>query len=59
MFHSGTAMKDNHLVTAGGRVISVTSYGADKEEALARSMENAAKIHYKDRYYRRDIGKDL
>ena len=59
VFHSGTAMKDNHLVTAGGRVISVTSYGADKEEALARSMENAAKIHYKDRYYRRDIGKDL
>ncbi len=59
VFHSGTAMKDNHLVTAGGRVISVTSYGADKDEALARSMENAAKIHYKDRYYRRDIGKDL
>lgn len=59
VFHSGTAMKDNHLVTAGGRVISVTSYGADKEEALARSMENAAKIHYTDRYYRRDIGKDL
>ena len=59
VFHSGTAVKDNHLVTAGGRVISVTSYGADKEEALARSMENAAKIHYKDRYYRRDIGKDL
>ena len=59
VFHSGTAMQDNHLVTAGGRVISVTSYGADKEEALARSMENAAKIHYTDRYYRRDIGKDL
>ncbi len=59
VFHSGTAMKDNRLVTAGGRVISVTSYGADKEEALAKSMENAQKIQYTDRYYRRDIGQDL
>ncbi len=59
VFHSGTALKDNRLVTAGGRVISVTSYGADKEEALAKSMENAQKIQYTDRYYRRDIGQDL
>ena len=59
VFHSGTAMKDGRLVTDGGRVISVTSYGADKAEALARSMENAQKIRYKERYYRRDIGRDL
>ena len=59
VFHSGTALKDGHLVTAGGRVISVTSYGADKAEALAQSMENAQKINYTDRYYRRDIGQDL
>ena len=59
VFHSGTALKDGHLVTAGGRVISVTSYGTDKAEALAQSMENAQKIKYTDRYYRRDIGQDL
>lgn len=59
VFHSGTAMKDGQLVTAGGRVISVTSYGANKAEALEKSMENAKKIEYTDRYYRRDIGKDL
>ena len=59
VFHSGTALKDGQLVTAGGRVISVTSYGTDKAEALAQSMENAQKINYTDRYYRRDIGQDL
>lgn len=59
VFHSGTALKDGQLVTAGGRVISVTSYGTDKAEALAKSMENAQKINYSDRYYRRDIGQDL
>ena len=59
VFHSGTALKDGQLVTAGGRVISVTSYGTDKAEAWAQSMENAHKIKYTDRYYRRDIGQDL
>jgi len=59
VFHSGTAVKDGKLVTAGGRVISVTSYGVNKGEALDKSMENAKKIQYTDRYYRRDIGKDL
>ena len=59
VFHSGTALKDGQLITAGGRVISVTSYGTDKAEALAKSMENAQKIKYTDRYYRRDIGQDL
>lgn len=59
VFHSGTAMKDGRLVTAGGRVISVTSYGKDKDEALRKSMQNAARIEFQDRYYRRDIGKDL
>lgn len=59
VFHSGTAIKDGRLVTAGGRVISVTSYGKDKDEALRKSMQNAARIEFQDRYYRRDIGKDL
>jgi phosphoribosylamine--glycine ligase len=59
VFHSGTAMNDGRLVTAGGRVISVTAYGANKEEALQKAMQNAQKIKFQDRYYRRDIGKDL
>ena len=59
VFHSGTALKDDVLVTAGGRVISVTSYGKDKDEALAKSMDGAGKIEFQDKYYRRDIGKDL
>lgn len=59
VFHSGTALKNGQLVTNGGRVISVTSYGKDKEEALAQSMTGAQAIKYQDKYYRRDIGRDL
>ena len=59
IFHSGTAVKDGKLVTAGGRVISVTCYGRDKAEALQQAMDNVQKITYTDRYYRRDIGQDL
>ncbi|MBP3774108.1 MAG: phosphoribosylamine--glycine ligase [Bacteroidaceae bacterium] len=59
VFHSGTALKDGQLVSAGGRVISVTSYGKDKDEALALSMQGAQAIQYQDKYYRRDIGRDL
>ena len=59
VFHSGTAMKDGEVVTAGGRVIDVSSYGNDKAEALAKSVEEARKIQFKDKYFRRDIGQDL
>ncbi|MDD6896973.1 MAG: phosphoribosylamine--glycine ligase [Bacteroidales bacterium] len=59
VFHSGTAMKDGEVVSAGGRVIAVSSYGNDKAEALAKSFEEARKIQFKDKYFRSDIGQDL
>ncbi len=59
VFHAGTAEKDGHVVTNGGRVIAVSSYGADKAEALATSYREVEKIYFQDKYYRRDIGADL
>ena len=59
VFHSGTALKDGQVVTAGGRVIAVSSYGKDKAEALQKSFEEAQKIQFTDKYFRRDIGADL
>jgi len=59
VFHSGTALKDGEVVTAGGRVIAVSSYGKDKAEALQKSFEEAQKIQFTDMYFRRDIGADL
>lgn len=59
VFHAGTAESNGRVVTAGGRVIAVSSYGKDKAEALARSMEAAKAIEYQKKYYRTDIGQDL
>ena len=59
VFHSGTALKDGQVVTNGGRVIAVSSYGKDKVEALRKSFDEAQKIIFTDKYFRRDIGKDL
>ena len=59
VFHSGTAEKDGAVVTNGGRVIAVSSYGKDKAEALAKSFKEASKIQFTDKYFRSDIGKDL
>ena len=59
IFHAGTAASGGQLVTNGGRVIAVSSYGADKEQALERSFAVAREITFTDKYFRKDIGKDL
>lgn len=59
VFHAGTALADGQVVTAGGRVIAISSYGKDKAEALAKSFEEAQKINFTGKYFRRDIGQDL
>lgn len=59
LFHAGTTVKDGNVVTNGGRVIAVSSYGKDKAEALAMSFKNAQKISYEGKYFRSDIGFDL
>ena len=59
VFHAGTALKNGQVVTNGGRVIAVSSYGKDKAEALAKSFQEAQKIKFTDKYFRSDIGADL
>jgi len=61
VFHAGTTFDAEHqqVVTNGGRVIAVSSYGKDKAEALQKSFTEAQKIQFTDKYFRRDIGADL
>ena len=59
IFHSGTAEQKNEIVTHGGRVLAISSYGKDKDEALQKSFATAQKITFEGKYFRSDIGKDL
>ena len=59
LFHAGTKLSGENVVTDGGRVIAVSSYGNSMKEALAVSYKNAEKINYEGKYYRKDLGFDL
>lgn len=58
-FHAGAILKDGKIVTSGGRVLAMTSYGATYDEAIKKSYQNIAKLHFDKMYYRKDIGFDL
>ncbi|WP_274476435.1 phosphoribosylamine--glycine ligase [Mangrovimonas aestuarii] len=58
-FHAGAVIKDGQIITSGGRVIAVTSYGDTYQEAIKKSYQNIEKLHFDKMYYRKDIGFDL
>ena len=59
LFHAGTKCDGNKITTNGGRVLSITSFGKDVKEAINKSLNNADKIYFEGKYYRKDIGLDL
>jgi phosphoribosylamine--glycine ligase len=59
VFHAGTKLNNGHVVTNGGRVLAITSYGNDFQEAIKKSYQNIEKLHFDKMYFRKDIGNDL
>ena len=59
VFHAGTKLSNGKILTNGGRVIAITSYGTDFREALQKSYQNMEKLHFEGMYYRKDLGFDL
>jgi len=59
VFHAGTKLQESQVVSHGGRVLAVTSYGETYQEAIKKSYQNIAKLHFDKMYYRTDIGFDL
>ena len=59
VFHAGTTLESGKVVTNGGRVMAVTSFGNTFEEALKKSYQNISKLHFDTMYFRKDIGNDL
>lgn len=59
VFHAGTKSSDENIITNGGRVIALTSFGNSKDEAVNKSLANAEKIKFEGKYFRKDIGFDL
>ena len=59
VFHAGTKWNEGKILTNGGRVIAISSFGKNITDALAKSYQNASKVQFKDKYYRKDIGFDL
>ena len=59
VFHPGTKEADGQILTNGGRVMAVSSFGTQMEQALKQSYANVARLSFKDMSYRRDIGQDL
>jgi phosphoribosylamine--glycine ligase len=58
-FHAGSILKDNKVITSGGRVMAITSYGKTYEEAIKKSYQSIEKLKFDKMYYRKDIGFDL
>ena len=59
VFHAGTKLENGKVVTSGGRVLAVTSFGDNFEEAIKKSYQNIDKLHFDKMYFRKDIGFDL
>lgn len=59
VFHAGTKLENENIVSNGGRVLAITSYGIDSKEAIKKSYQNIEKLHFDKMYYRKDIGFDL